>query len=150
MSELIGITPELFARTKEKEGFRDRPYKCPTGHWTIGYGHKITDNALLIVFKWNTELRFSEEQADEQLLRDLMSAVEDFKKLHVIATPARQDALIEMVFNLGLPQVWQFKKMLSAIYSGDWNRAAKEALNSQWAKQVGKRAQEIAEIFRKG
>ena len=38
--------------------------------------------------------------------------------------------------------------MLSALEKGDYNVAAKEALDSNWAKQVGDRANRIAKVFR--
>ena len=39
-------------------------------------------------------------------------------------------------------------KTLSALEKGDYNVAAKEALDSNWAKQVGDRANRIAKVFR--
>ncbi len=26
---------------QDHEGFRDRPYRCPAGHWTVGWGHNL-------------------------------------------------------------------------------------------------------------
>ena len=59
-----------------------------------------------------------------------------------------QRALANMAFNLGVPRLSQFKNMLSALEKGDYNVAAKEALDSNWAKQVGDRANRIAKVFR--
>jgi len=40
--------------------------------------------------------------------------------------------------------------MLTALEAGEYERAALEALDSKWAKQVGKRADRIATLFREG
>jgi len=58
-------------------------------------------------------------------------------------------ALANMHFNLGWPRLSQFKKMLDALGNGRWDDAAREALDSKWASQVGARAERIAEIFRR-
>ena len=53
-----------------------------------------------------------------------------------------------MVYNLGLPNLLKFQNMLAALENNDGTTAADEALNSKWARQVGQRAQRIADIFR--
>ena len=58
-------------------------------------------------------------------------------------------ALANMHFNLGWPRLSQFKKMLDALGNSRWDDAAREALDSKWASQVGARAERIAEIFRR-
>ena len=63
---------------------------------------------------------------------------------------ARQWALMNMAFNLGITKLVKFKKMLAALKAGDYNLAAKEALNSKWSKQVGKRSNRISDVFRNG
>ena len=35
------LSPELLDSLKRQEGFRAVPYRCPTGHVTIGYGHNL-------------------------------------------------------------------------------------------------------------
>ena len=60
-----------------------------------------------------------------------------------------QTGLLSMAFNLGGPRLQGFQKMRAAIRKGDFAQAADEALDSKWAKQVGRRADEIADGFRK-
>lgn len=37
---LMLFPPEIAAEfVAEQEGFEPMAYKCPTGHWTIGFGH---------------------------------------------------------------------------------------------------------------
>jgi lysozyme len=41
VTESFGITPELLALIRKEEGWRSKPYLCPAGKPTIGYGHRI-------------------------------------------------------------------------------------------------------------
>jgi GH24 family phage-related lysozyme (muramidase) len=67
-------------------------------------------------------------------------------------TMPRQVALIDMAFNLGYGRFLGFQHMIAAIKADpqDWRRAAREALASQWATQVGKRADEDAAMLENG
>ena len=53
--------------------------------------------------------------------------------------------LLDMAFNMGVPRLGKFKKMWAAIEDGDMNEASKQALDSRWADQVGRRAESLAE-----
>lgn len=55
-------------------------------------------------------------------------------------TQNRQVALLDQGFNLGETRFREFRGEISAILSGEWEKAAQEALDSVWAKQVGERA----------
>jgi lysozyme len=50
---------------------------------------------------------------------------------------ARQDAMINLCFNLGMTRLRTFKKALQAMSEKDHQRAADEFLDSKWAAQVG-------------
>lgn len=65
-------------------------------------------------------------------------------------SPVRKDVVLNMTFNLGLPGFRRFKKTIDAIEAEDWEKAAREMLNSRWAKQVGKRAEELAAMMKRG
>jgi lysozyme len=56
----------------------------------------------------------------------------------------RQGVLLNMAFNMGVPKLMGFKRALSAMKIGDYNRAGSEMLDSQWARQVRGRAAELA------
>lgn len=62
----------------------------------------------------------------------------------------RREILLNMAFNMGLPTLAKFKKMWAAIKLQDWEEAAKQMLDSKWAKQVGYRANELADAMRTG
>ena len=55
-----------------------------------------------------------------------------------------------MAFNLGIAGLKRFKKMLMAMACGYFEDAAKECLDSKYAKEVGQRAVRIAETIRTG
>ena len=63
---------------------------------------------------------------------------------------ARQRALLNMCFNLGWPRLSGFKEMLLCLQAGSYARAAEEAKDSKWARQVGDRALRIAKLFEEG
>ena len=48
----------------------------------------------------------------------------------------RQDAIVELCFNMGLPRLFTFKKMIAALTDQDYTQARIELLDSRWAKQV--------------
>jgi lysozyme len=53
---------------------------------------------------------------------------------------ARLGALRNMAFNLGIPRLLGFKKMLAAFEAGNWQEAANQMADSLWAEQAGDRA----------
>ncbi len=135
------IPASLVEQVKRHEGLRLKPYICPAGKLTIGYGRNLDDNGI------------TEKEAEELLINDLLRAEDELFKSHpwVESLPTKvQDALINMVFNLGISRFNRFRKMLAALKNNDFDTAAKEALNSKWATQVGKRAHEIANQIRQG
>jgi len=125
---------------KRHEGFRQKPYKDTVGILTIGYGH-------------NLEEGIPEYIAVLILDHDIKIATKDIKKVfqifHSFSEP-RKDALTNMMFNLGLIRFKGFKKMIKAINDNDWGKAKIEALDSKWHKQVGSRAEEIADMMEDG
>jgi lysozyme len=62
----------------------------------------------------------------------------------------RRDVLIDMCFNLGIGRLLGFRNMLDACRRESWLEAANEMMNSKWARQVGNRAQELAEMMETG
>lgn len=127
-------------RTKEYEGLRLKPYTCPTGHLTIGYGH-------------NLENGITAQVAEQLLVADLAYAqMEVGARLpwSMKLDEARQYVLVDMAFNMGISKLMTFKKFLAALKKRDYSTAAKEMLDSRWAVQTGRRARELAEIMKTG
>lgn len=123
------------------EGLKLKPYRCSKGKLTIGVGHNLDDNGI------------TQEIAMVILRHDISTATADLLRAYPWAknlSASRRDALINMVFNMGLPRFSTFKKMLAALKAGDYVRAHDEMLDSKWAAQVGDRALELAMIIKKG
>jgi len=62
----------------------------------------------------------------------------------------RQEALLNMAFNLGVAGLLEFKDMLAALEVGNYQVAYDEIHDSLWIKQVGFRAARIAKELRDG
>lgn len=121
------------------EGLRLKPYRDSVGKLTIGIGRNLDDVGI------------SGAEADYLLMNDIDAAM--FSLGHNIEwwdrlpMPARR-GLANMCFNLGWPRLSGFRKMLAALEAGDFEKAASEALDSRWARQVGERAERIATLYR--
>jgi lysozyme len=134
-------TERLLKRIKQKEGFRRFPYHCPAGKLSIGYGRNLEANGI------------SKDEAQLLLENDVWGAFEGVwnrLKWAKHLDGVRLAMLTEMAFNMGLGRLLTFKKMLTAMARGDYKDAASEALDSKWATQVGKRAEEIAQMIETG
>ena len=126
---------------KKHEALSLTLYKCPAGKITIGYGHNIEDVGI------------SQEVADLLLEQDTQIAYKQVKnaiKCFDTLNEARQYVLIDMCFNIGITKLMSFKKMLSALDKGNYKTAAKEMLDSKWARQVKSRANYLACVMQSG
>lgn len=126
---------------KKHEGLRLRAYQDSVGIWTIGYG---TDLQSLVI---------DEPMAAKFLDLGIFSAeveAKTFPEWQFLDTDARQNAFVEMVYNLGPMHLKGFRKMLDAIKVQDWVTVAKEALDSKWATEVGQRALTLIAMMRTG
>ena len=63
---------------------------------------------------------------------------------------ARQDAMVDICFNLGLTRLRGFVKALEAMSREQFDIAADEFMDSRWSQQVGNRAVEVTEMIRTG
>lgn len=58
-----------------------------------------------------------------------------------------QRALAQMCYQIGLPKLLGFKKMLAALQAGNYGAAKIEGLDSAWAKQTPARATRVTDLF---
>lgn len=114
------------------EGLRYAPYKDSKGLWTIGVGHFIGADLKDLKLSWKVIQCMLQEEI-EQCLEELDSIFGE--AFDGYSTP-RQLALLSMIYNLGRTRFEGFQHMISAIKSNNWELAAKEALDSKWAKDV--------------
>lgn len=134
------ISQELVDSVKQGEGLRLYPYKCTAGKLSIGYGRNLDDCGI------------TEEEAECLLQHDLETALSEVEKLDWFQTlnNPRRDVIVEMCFNLGLPKLLKFTKMIKAIKEYNYTEAAKQMLDSNWATQVKGRADRLANRMEKG
>jgi lysozyme len=64
--------------------------------------------------------------------------------------PVRQRVLVNMCFNLGITKLLEFVLTLAAIKAAQYETAAREMLASDWAKEVGKRANRLSIMMKTG
>lgn len=124
---------------KKAEGFSSKAY-WDVSQYSGGYGHRLPAD-------WDIETEITTEQAEAWLEEDLSIAVNDVQSLMPVwceANDVRQEALVEMGFNLGKSRLSKFKRMITAVNKQDWKEAAFEARNSNWFRQVKGRARRIA------
>ena len=62
----------------------------------------------------------------------------------------RKEAIINLVFNMGLTKFKQFKKTISYIEQGLYELAGTELLDSNYARQVGNRSIRVANMLADG
>ena len=121
------------------EGIKLNPYLCTSGKLTIGVGRNIADIGI------------SEQEAMVLLDNDIERTEKQLTHLLPWAKylPENQKiALVNMAFNLGVGGLLTFKKMLTALEAGDLTRVEVEMLDSRWALQVGRRANEVINLMK--
>lgn len=123
------------------EGLAKRPYVDSVGKTTIGVGRNLDDVGLS-----DDEVMVLAANDLDRVEAELDRNVPWWREM----PEARQRALANMAFNLGWPRLSGFRRMLGHLKSGAPEAAAREALDSKWAVQVGDRAGRIAELIRKG
>jgi len=126
------------------EGFSKFAYQCTAGKWTIGYGRNIDKNGGPGI---------TEEEALVLLANDLQNinteATDNFPWFSGL-NEARQSAIIDMIYNLGMTGFKTFKQTISFLQAGEYEKAAYQMLQSKWALQTGQRAIDLAGIIRTG
>jgi lysozyme len=122
------------------EALRLKPYKCSAGKLTIGVGRNLEDRGI------------TKEEALFLLMNDIKISIQEAGKFPFFASlnDTRQEIIVNMLFNIGYGRLSGFRKFLDALTLGDYQKASKEMLDSVWAKQVGRRAQELSDAMAKG
>lgn len=147
------MSERLLKRILKHEGFRQFPYfdccgkpfrqcKCaPQGILTIGHGRNLESVGIRYeesVYLAKNDIKAATDSA-YRLIRDFGSLDE-----------VRQDVVIDMIFNLGPAGFMGFKKMIAALAKRDFEGASREMLDSDWYRQVGVRAEKLAEAMKTG
>lgn len=129
---------DIVADLMRDEGYRSTVYRCSAGRATIGFGRNIDDVGV------------TEEEARHLLDNDIARVEHQLDRSYpwwIKCPETVRRGLLNMTFNLGINRLGEFKKMLACLQAGDYRGAAREALDSKWAEQVGDRAKRIATLF---
>ena len=135
---------QLIDMLKLHEGVRTHAYKCSANMITVGVGRNLDENG---------GLGLSEDEIDYLLANDITRVKNELADTYFWfngINEARQDAMIDMCFNLGLTRLRGFVKALEAMSREQFDIAADEFMDSKWAKQVGMRAVRVTEMIRSG
>lgn len=118
---------------KKYEGFRSKPYKCPAGIPTIGYGSTFYLNGVKVSM-------LDSEISDTFALELLEKTLNDFankidKVIKVSLNQNQFDALVSFTYNIG---ICAFTKstLLTKLNNCDFQGASKEFV--RWNKANGK------------
>jgi len=134
----------LLASVKQHEGYKDHVYLDTRNKRTVGVGH------LCVEDHWEDHKKYPEEMLMNVLKDDLKNAIQGAEELCSDCPDLRDQAkelIVEMVFQLGKTGVSKFRNMWKALGQDppQYDVAAKEMLDSRWAKQTPGRAAEMAE-----
>ena len=153
---------DLIDKLVVAEGLRLQVYKDTLGIDTIGIGRNLEDRGISKeerdwmdipsidhVYEWG----ITEADAVYLATNDVQIVEEELVRAHPCVDrldSVRQLILIDMAFNMGVPRLCKFKKMWAAVEAEDFPTAAKEMLDSRWAKQVKGRATKLANAMHNG
>ena len=132
---------KLIETLRRHEGVKNTLYKCTSDKWTIGVGRNLEDVGV------------SDDEIDYLLQNDITrteNLLDEYMGWWSDLDNIRQEALINFVFNVGIGTAMKFKKAMAALEAHDYDTAAIEMMDSNWAKQVGSRAEEVTQMIKTG
>ena len=135
---------KLIEMLKIHEGVETHAYKCSASKITIGVGRNIDPEGGIGLSE--DEIDYLLQNDIDRIITELDFEYDWFSDLN----EARQDAMVDISFNLGQTRLRKFQKALTAMARSDWDKAADEFMDSKWSKQVGNRAKELTRIIRTG
>lgn len=138
------MSKKLIEMLKRHEGSEKHAYQCPAGHATIGVGRCIESGV---------GLGLTDEEIEYLLANDIVRTRSELSSEYAWFDDldhVRQDAMIDIAFNLGATKLRKFRKALSAMSLWHFDLAASEFANSRWSSQVGQRAEELCEMIATG
>lgn len=133
MQEAVQIAADL---CKVFEGFRAKPYLCPAGVPTIGYGSTYYQNGNKVEL---SHPPMSKEQAEQLLLFELShtylpGVLRQCPNL-LQEKPGRLAAIVDFTYNLGVGRL-QTSTLKRKIIAKDWEGAKEQLM--LWTRGGGK------------
>ena len=140
---------QLRLELEEDEGIKFEVYKDHLGYTTFGIGHLIRESDE----EYGKPVGYSIEKSRvievfendmQSVISDCNSLYDDFEELPEEA----QHIIANMMFNMGLSRMRQFKGMKKGVDAREWDSAADEMVDSVWYKQVTNRAERLVKRMR--
>ena len=132
---------DIYEQLRRDEGVRKFPYRDTVGKLTIGVGRNLNGKGLT-----DEEIEHLFRNDIGELILEAQSRLPWFTALDGV----RQGVILNMAFNMGFAGLEKFPKFLMAVAQGEWETAADEMRDSEWARQVGDRAVRLEEQMRTG
>lgn len=134
----------LVSELKRDEGFVSHAYQDHLGFWTIGIGRLVDQRRGGGISMAEAEYLLANDIS--RVWSSLRLSIPWFDRL----TDTRKRALVNMAFQLGVNGLLNFRRTLTHLEAGRYDAAAKEALNSNWARQTPARAKRISDMIKNG
>lgn len=152
MKFTVSVDPRLVDMLEFDEGFKNRVYDDKTGKDVIIPSGGAATIGIGINLKTTLMPREVARHWCAVCCCDLDAglSVGRYGSIYCQLDDARQFALINMAFNMGLSRLQEFRKTWEWLRQGKFGRASAEALDSLWSRQVGSRADRIAFVIRTG
>lgn len=149
----------VMERYIEEEGYRKNPYCDTKGNLTGGIGHlMLPTDRIEFNYQWTDEQKKTYWTSlflkDYKVASD--QATRELSKLNAYFPATVHTVITDLKFNMGPNRFNRNKwpKFFRALVDHDYKRAAYELLHnsngepSQWSKDVGRRADKIADELR--
>ena len=116
------------------EGFSSKPYLCPAGVATIGYGNTYYGHKQPVTMK---DVSITKEEAEKLLLEEINKVALGVLRLCpiLISHNNKLNAIVDFSYNLGLGRL-QTSTLRRKINQESWEEAAKELL--KWNRGGGR------------
>tara|TARA_R100001086_G_scaffold117649_1_gene60424 strand:+ start:1065 stop:1490 length:426 start_codon:yes stop_codon:yes gene_type:complete len=129
---------------RRHEGVEPYAYKDHLGYITVGVGRCLEKDV---------GMGLSDDEIDYLLRNDIVRVQEELSEEYdwfADLDQVRQEAMINLSFNLGATRLRGFRNALAAMAEEDYETAANEFMDSKWSSQVGRRAYEVTQMIRTG
>jgi len=131
------------------EGSVNEIYLDQLGLPTFGIGHLVTHSDPEYGQPVGTPV--SEDRCNEAFDNDIQTVISDCNILYPDFDELPEEVqriIANMMFNMGRPRLRKFKGMKRGVDTRDWNAAADEMVDSNWYRQVTKRADRLVARMR--
>lgn len=152
---------DLASALRVDEGEKLTIYQDTLGYWTVGIGHLLTKQASktaaisvldkLVGRSTKGTITKAESEAifkqDKDKLESQVLANTTLKPIYISLSSIRKQAVLNMVFQMGLASTASFKNSLTLIANGSYSVAKANLLKSKWASQTPNRAARVIDTL---